>query len=94
MGWRHPMKKIYKYEIPVDGEKHVFDIPWPAYIVHVNHQGRMVSVCIWAEVQDDQPPVQKWFQVFGTGHEVPDNASYIGTAVVTPNLVWHVFEIN
>jgi hypothetical protein len=46
----------------------------------------------WAEVTTENPIVDRTFQIFGTGQEIPLNATYVGT-VVGPPLVWHLYEL-
>jgi hypothetical protein len=83
------MSRIYRYEVPVDDLWHIHNLRGD--IVHVGC--REVSVVeFWATHDpDNYPPVQRWFQVFGTGQPLPDSADYRGTAVAGP-LVWHLYE--
>jgi hypothetical protein len=48
----------------------------------------------WAEV-DTTRTVPRYFQIFGTGHPVPEgSARYAGTAPRNQQgLVWHLFEV-
>lgn len=51
----------------------------------------------WAEGRDwDEPDtrVSRTFQVFGTGHPLPEGAKWWGTTARTPEgLVWHLYEV-
>ena len=49
----------------------------------------------WAEGDlDGGPHKSMWFQVFGTGHELPSGARWWGTTARTPEgLVWHLYEV-
>ena len=49
----------------------------------------------WAEgTLDGTGRTDRWFQVFGTGHALPDGAQYWGTTARTPeDGVWHLYEV-
>lgn len=84
--------KIYKYPVEV-GKLNTLQLPADAKIVHVGNQGRQDVVFIWAEF-DRKMTEFRMFNVFGTGEEIPPDAYfYVGTTEVTPNLVWHVYEL-
>ena len=59
------------------------------------------KVHFWAEVYTEthteasliENTEIRHFQVFGTGHEVPENAVYYGTTAREMGLVWHLFEV-
>lgn len=86
------MRKIFRYEVPVDGEAHTFDLDGNP--LHVEARGDDV-VEFWAHRYDDRKSgITRAFQVFGTGHPVPDDARWFGTTARTPSgLVWHIFEV-
>jgi hypothetical protein len=66
--------------------------PQGAQIVHVERQGE--QVCLWAIVDTLAERVEREFQVFGTGHELPspEKATYVATWQEGP-FVWHLFEM-
>lgn len=90
------MKKVFKYDLSVEGGPHQIFMPPGAEILHVGHQGDPAMVCIWALVdiyQEDT--VSKLFYVVGTGHELPEPSrwTFVGTVNYHPvPLVWHVFQ--
>lgn len=53
-------------------------------------------ICVWVEVYDG-PDVMKTevsYQVFGTGHEVPQHARYVATVFDPDHIhIWHVYEL-
>lgn len=87
------MTKIYKYELPVDGEWH--DLPINAAVVHVDaHPFNNEIVLLWA-AHDDGTDETLRVRVFATGEDLPPNTripqNLIGTAVTTDRShVWHV----
>jgi len=50
------------------------------------------EICLWAEVPDGFPVETRTFRVIGTGWDVPDLGTYLGTVFDGP-LVWHVYEV-
>jgi len=54
-----------------------------------NQQGQL---CIWAEVDTDQPMETREFDIIGTGNTMSDRErKHIGSALIDP-YVWHVYE--
>lgn len=87
-------KTIWKYEIETEG-RNVVKMPLGAEILTVQLQ--LGKPCIWALVEEDEPLVQRWFEVFGTGHHVGYDMGvsrkYIGTYQLREGaLIFHVFE--
>ena len=84
------MKKIYKYEVPLSGVE-VIDFPVSGLVKHVAMQGD--KLCFWAEFDTlDNERLPAPFQVFGTGHNIPSDAMYMGTTQQPP-FVWHLYRI-
>lgn len=83
-------RAIWKYEFEVTDIVQAYDIPQGYSIVHVEAQGR--HVCMWVDVNVEREKTERTFQIFGTGHPVPDDAAYIGTAQIG-SFVWHLFEV-
>jgi hypothetical protein len=82
------VRTVYRYVVPVNDEAHEIELSGP--IVHVAARS-MGNVEFWALV-GEQESLVRTFQVFGTGHPLPHQAKYIGTALAGP-LVWHLFEL-
>lgn len=84
------MPRVLKWEVAVDGEPHEVGAG-PA--LHVACQGGNPTIVYVWTAEDDRtlaaPPPRA--RAFGTGHEVPEDAVYLGTAVADP-FVWHLFR--
>ena len=81
--------RMYKWTLGLGGP-HIIMMPEDAVIRHVGSQeDRPV---IWAEVGPEREWLPRTFVVTGTGHRVPDHATYIGTAVGMA-FVWHIYEL-
>ena len=84
-------KVVYKYEIR--GDERPIQMPADATIVHVAEQDSRLM--LWAEhiLPDENTSVAvRKFSVFGTGHQIPFGAEYVGTFFNGP-FVFHVYEI-
>lgn len=82
--------RIFRYGIPVDDRWHEME----AVMDPLSVGCRQVSaVEFWAWEPHDGPFPLRFFRVYGTGQEIPENVKYWGT-VVAPNgcLVWHLVE--
>jgi hypothetical protein len=83
-------ERMYRYEVPVDDRPH--EVTSVGIAVHVEATAHTVE--FWALHVDGATPATRTFQVFGTGHALPPNARWHGTAPRTPEgLVWHLFEL-
>ena len=94
------MKTIYKYRIEY-GVTHL-TLPKGAIVRHFDKQNRDNSedqkydlLWIWAEIDKDNPPEDRHFALYGTGHQISDsNAIYIGSVLTEDEFfVWHLYEI-
>lgn len=83
------MRTVYKYELLPNVK---IEMPIGAALRTVMSQGDQLF--LWAEIDTTKPTEMREFQVFGTGHEIPNKPglSFIGTAQMGP-LVWHVYEV-
>ena len=80
--------RIWKYPIQTYTE---LQVPKGAKVLTVQMQNGEPQ--IWMLVNTEMPFERRVFQVFGTGHLVPDDpGTYIATFQVEP-YVFHVFEI-
>jgi hypothetical protein len=84
------MKTISKYQLSV--ARQALSIPAGAQILCLQTQDD--NAHIWALVDTDQELCSRNFEIYGTGHKLPDNpGTYIGTFQTNSGLfVWHVFE--
>jgi hypothetical protein len=78
--------------VQIDGEPHTIMMPNASRILHVGSQ-QARSLCFWADVITGAPFVPRVFQVFGTGHDLPLTAAYLGTVQQPSPFVWHLVEL-
>jgi hypothetical protein len=85
-------RRMFRYVIPADSEPHVVRLSHGPVAVAAVAQAPAVE--FWAECTEGTPQVRRAFQVFGTGHPLPEDAVWTGTCDRTPDgLVWHLFEV-
>ena len=83
------MKTIYKYILKPEIS---IRIPEQSQLLSVHEQNG--EVCLWALVNPQNIDETRTFAVFGTGHRVPEDHIFVGTALLEGgSLVFHVFEI-
>ena len=88
------MKTIHKYILDPNN-KEIF-MQKGAVILTTREQGD--NIYIWAEVDTDTPIEPRYFEIFGTGHEMHEdigmNRKYIGTAMMEGgDFIFHVYEV-
>lgn len=83
------MKTIYKYTLSTETE---LELPIGAKPLCVQQQRAVPQ--LWCVVDTDAPTETRYFNVYGTGHELPANpGEYIDTFQLSGGtLVFHVFE--
>jgi hypothetical protein len=85
--------KIFKYIIEVDDQWHQIDLPMRAEIILVDSQGTTGSVCMWVFQNPELAKKMRWFRVYGTGREIPQDCKPVGSCITAENhLVWHLME--
>ena len=97
------MKRIWRYEVPIDDKDHTICLS--GYPIHVGLKYTRVeddrisftypsSVEFWTENWDINSPRNITYRVFGTGHDIPDHYYYEGTAARCPitGLVFHLYQ--
>jgi hypothetical protein len=86
------MKTIYKYPILVQDR---FTVMMPRCSLVLSAQVQKNTPCMWALIDTDQPPEERHFALFGTGHEVdPKAVKFIDTFQLHEgSLVFHLFEM-
>jgi hypothetical protein len=83
--------RILRWEVPVDDRPHIHQFAGP--IVHVGCRNRAL-VEFWSQEPDGGQRQARVFQVFGTGHNLPADASHIGSVITAGGqLVWHLMEL-
>lgn len=86
------MKSVFRYVIGFEGPVTVRLTAPPLAVANAYSAGGGLE--FWAETYPDRTPVDTTFQVFGTGHSIPDDAIYIGTAPRTSmGLVFHLYQL-
>lgn len=86
-------KKIFKYKLETTGIQQI-EMPHGAEILCIKTQND--EPYMWALVSPNAPTEKRSFEIFGTGHNVPENATrtYIGTyQLKNGQLVFHCFEL-
>jgi len=86
-------QKIYKYQLETE-DVQTIEMPHGAEILTIETQNR--KPCIWALVDTNAIITTRTFEIFGTGHTVPDNVNrkYVGTYQFQGGeLVFHCFEL-
>ncbi len=86
-------RKMYRYEVPIDDQAHIFALTGgPVAVAASSNEG---PVEFWAEHDwRKEPGKPRAFQVFGTGHPLPESARWAGTCQRTASgLVWHLYEV-
>jgi hypothetical protein len=79
------IKRVYRYEVPVDDDVHML----PAgQVVHVDSRRRADSVEVWVEFPAKGGLPDLPVRVYGTGHDIPDGALHLGTAL-SPDVPAH-----
>ena len=84
-------RKMFRYEVPIDNEPHVFGLSHSPVAVAAQTVAYIVE--FWCEHTEGAPEVKRTFQVFGTGHPIPDGAKWVGTCPRTGGFVWHLYEL-
>lgn len=85
------MKTVYKYPVPRQlGCKFPLLLPLEFKFLRIGFQGE--ALFLWAEVNKDMKPVAHQFGLFGTGHDIPNNAVYLATYDDGPFVV-HLYRL-
>lgn len=80
------MQKIFRFVIPIEAHDQEISI---GKILHVGTKPNdRLNVHVWAFTES---PALRYFRVYLTGTEIPDDAQYIGTVVMNDG-VYHLVE--
>jgi hypothetical protein len=88
------MRTIYRHEIPVDDEEHVIEAHGGiSGTGNIKYRGNYAAFEVWAE-HDPAKNRALTVKVYGTGHEIPENAVYLSTGTRDQyGLVFHLYEL-
>ena len=85
------MQRVFKFVLPITYDPRCLVLPVGAEIALV--AGQREQLCIWFELNADSSMQEsRYFAVHGTGHDIPQGRTHVGSAVMEP-FVWHVFEV-
>ena len=89
------MKRILKYPVAVVGvtELEVALSAWQDTPVLLEPGDSPNSINLWFETDTDETPEKAYVQVIGTGHEIDEDAVWLGS-VRSGIFVWHVYGID
>lgn len=87
--WKFPLN-LHLQEFTLNLHLQEFKMPKDAEVAYFDFQD--AAPCIWAIVDPMREKETRRFQIFGTGHDLPEHACYVGTAQQGP-FVWHLFEL-
>lgn len=93
------MRQMFRYEVPVTDEpvRHLVTGEVRKVATQQQIPGMFPVVEFWAENIDPAPDgtlPQRTFQIFGTGHPLPDGAEWrVTTDRDKVGLVWHLYEL-
>jgi hypothetical protein len=87
-------RRMFRYTIPIDDRAHVISLSGSP-VACAASLGADGEFCVefWAEHAETAPRARRAFQVFGTGHPLPDGATWAGTCPRVRGLVFHLYEI-
>lgn len=83
---------IWKYFVPVQDS---FALDLPSGAMPLTVQAQRDRVCLWIQVQPENPREQRIFHVRGTGHVIDSDevGEYIGSfQILNGDFVGHLFE--
>jgi len=85
------MYKIHKRKLFPNKSEYV--LPHASKVIAFCEDGTG-ALCIWYKFHTDAVNVSepRRFSIFGTGHAIPDEYEYVGTAVCD-GYVWHLHEV-
>lgn len=82
---------MYRYEVPIDDEPHVIALSHSPIAAAAQPAAFIVE--FWAEHTDGATQVERTFQIFGTGHPLPEGARWVATCQRVEGFIWHLYEI-
>lgn len=85
---------IFRYRLNIESIAQAISMPSASTVLSVAPARDGYYIDLWAKVANSDHNRDKTFQVFGTGHPMPETGpplDFIGTCVMSDGLVWHVF---
>ena len=83
-------KTVYKYPLPLRDSKFSLVLPENFKFLCVMFQNELPFM--WAEVAEEVSKTEFQFQLFGTGQEIPESATYLTTYSIGP-FVLHLYRL-
>ena len=86
----NPQLCVWKYQLTVP----YMSLALPEYAIILSCGLQDNFPTFWALVDREQELVSRQFQLYGTGHSIPDLklSNYVGR-IDQPPFVWHLFEV-
>ena len=79
-------KQVWNFKIRVNNE---IELPKMADFLSIQMQaGEIVA---WFVVMPKEEKITRYFTLYGTGHDIPLSAKYLGTVMPNDGLVLHLF---
>lgn len=87
-----PVKTIWKYAIAAGEEVEQLWAPGTKIVHAYSHPNDPTKMCFWVEHDPALAGTGRavTLKFFGTGHDIPDGYSHVGSAVCGP-FVWHLY---
>lgn len=88
------MNTIFKYPLEftlLNNSRNTILMPYGAMPLTVRMQG--LEMFLWAQVSRE-PGVNQWrhFDIYGTGHDMPENPGVYVDTVEQGVFIWHIFD--
>lgn len=84
------MRTVYKYPVPRRSTKFDIILKKDFKFLRIHFQGDDLQ--LWTEVETTSADIRTFFQLLGTGHEVPQGATYLQTYDDGP-FVMHLYKL-
>lgn len=85
------IRTVLRYEIPVDSDVDIPDVPVGAEFIHAGLRPLDGKLSVWAVVDIEAHHETRRLHVRGTGEGLGDVGRHVGSVASGP-FVWHVFE--
>lgn len=86
------MKRVLKWNVAVDDR--AYEIGSGKVVLVESQFGLSEMVQVWTEEETFPVTEHRWARVFGTGHDIPDDAKHLGSCILLQvSIIWHVYEV-